>query len=269
MKAVLYSIIVVCLNSGENLIKTIDSIMNQDYFSYEVIVKDGMSTDGSIEKIKNKYNDSRIKIYSHYDTGIYDAMNQAIKYVKGQYLLFLNTGDCFYNEKVLSDMALNIKLNRSPDIIYGNQYHKALDTIVYSAPRINDFACYRNVPCHQTCFYSKVMFMERGYNPDYNVRADYEHFLYCYYKRKAVIRYAPVIVCEYEGEGYSETKENREKSKEQHREIVMHYMGAAKAYKYRLIMILSLAPLRTKIAENKKLSGIYNVVKKGFYKLKG
>jgi glycosyltransferase involved in cell wall biosynthesis len=269
MKVVSYSIIVVCLNSGENLIKTVDSIMGQDYFNYEVIVKDGLSTDGSIEKLKNKYSDSRVKIYSNYDTGIYDAMNQAIKYAKGEYLLFLNTGDSFYNEKVLSDMALQLEQKRMPDIIYGNQYHKALDTVVYSSPRINDFTCYRNVPCHQTCFYKRAMFMERGYNPEYNVRADYEHFLYCYYEKKAVIKYAPVIVCEYEGEGYSETSENKEKSKKQHREIVVHYMGRAKADKYRLIMLLSLAPLRTKISENKKLSSVYNALKKFFYKMKG
>jgi hypothetical protein len=101
------------------------------------------------------------------------------------------------------------------------------------------------------------------------VRADYEHFLYCYYEKKALIRYAPVIVAEYEGEGYSETKENRQLSKRQHREIVVHYMGRAKADKYRLIMILTLAPLRTVIAQNKYLSGIYNAVKTVLYKLKG
>lgn len=270
MRDILFSIIVVCLNSGENLIKTVDSVMSQSYFRFEIVIKDGMSTDGSIEKLKNKYNnDNRIKIYSNPDKGIYDAMNQSIKYTKGQYLLFLNTGDCLYNENVLSDMVMEIEKNHEPDIIYGNQYHKALDTIIYAAPKINDFACYRNVPCHQTCFYKRKMFSKRAYNPKYNVRADYEHFLYCYYEKKAVIRYAPVIVAEYEGEGYSETKENKKLSNKQHREIVIHYMGRAKADKYRLVMLLTLAPLRTLVAENKYLSGIYNAVKTFVYKLKG
>jgi hypothetical protein len=110
------------------------------------------------------------------------------------------------------------------------------------------------------------MFGERGYKPIYNVRADYEHFLYCYYEKKADIRYAPVIVAGYEGGGYSETKENKRLSKKQHREIVVHYMGRKKADRYRLVMWITLAPLRTFIAENKYLSGAYNALKSLAYK---
>jgi glycosyltransferase involved in cell wall biosynthesis len=247
----------------------VESILRQKYDNYEIIIKDGGSTDGSVKTLQNKYNYDRIKIYNKKDSGIYDAMNQGISCTRGEYLLFLNTGDNLYNEDVLSDMAVEIVKNNRPDIIYGNQYHKALDTVIYASPQINDFTCYRNVPCHQTCFYKCEMFADRAYNPKYTVRADYEHFLYCYYEKKALIRYAPVIVAEYEGEGYSETKENRQLSKRQHREIVVHYMGRAKADKYRLIMILTLAPLRTVIAQNKYLSGIYNAVKTVLYKLKG
>jgi glycosyltransferase involved in cell wall biosynthesis len=268
MSEIFYSIIVVCLNSGTNLTQTVDSILRQNYDNYEIIVKDGGSTDGSIE-VLHAYYDNRIKIYNKKDKGIYDAMNQAVKYANGDYYLFLNTGDNFYNDSVLSDMASKIIANNRPDIIYGNQYHKALDTVIYATPQINDFACYRNVPCHQTCFYKRDMFTYRAYNPKYNVRADYEHFLYCYYERKAVIKYANVIVAEYEGGGYSETKENKSQSKRQHREIVVHYMGRAKADKYRLIMLLTLAPLRTAIAENRYLSGAYNALKTIVYKLKG
>jgi glycosyltransferase involved in cell wall biosynthesis len=267
MSDIYYSIIVVCLNSGENLTKTIESILSQDYENYEVIIKDGGSTDDSIDIVKNRYNDNRITIKVQKDSGIYDAMNQAVGIAKGDYLLFLNTGDLFYNESVLKCMASEIVKCDKPDIIYGNQYHSGLDTVIYASPQINDFTCYRNVPCHQTCFYRKEMFNERAYEPKYNVRADYEHFLYCYYERKAVIKYAPVIVARYEGGGYSETKENRRNSKKQHREIVVHYMGAAKANKYRLIMWLTLAPLRTAIAENKYLSGVYNALKTVAYKV--
>jgi glycosyltransferase involved in cell wall biosynthesis len=267
MKDIFYSIIVVCLNSGERLALTVDSILRQYYENFEVIIKDGGSTDGSLENLKNKYSDSRIKIFEKKDSGIYDAMNQAVTYAGGDYFLFLNTGDKLYNDSVLFDMAHEIIENKRPGIIYGNQYHKALDTVIYAAPNINDFACYRNVPCHQTCFYSRDMFSDRAYMPKYTVRADYEHFLYCYYEKKAVIKYAPVIVAEYEGEGFSETKENKLRSKKQHREIVVRYMGRRKADKYRLIMIITLAPLRTWVAENKYLSSAYNALKTIVYKV--
>ena len=77
----------------------------------------------------------------------------------------------------------------------------------------------------------------------------------------------PVVVASYEGGGYSETKENKKRSARQHREIVVQYMGKKKADKYRAITLLTLAPLRSAIADNKYLSGIYNGLKTAIYKV--
>ena len=48
MKRITFSIIVVCLNAGDKLRRTVGSILAQSYPHYEIIVKDGMSTDGSV-----------------------------------------------------------------------------------------------------------------------------------------------------------------------------------------------------------------------------
>lgn len=260
-----YSVIVVCLNAGQRLCETVKSILGQTYRNFEVVIKDGGSTDGSVEALASAYQDSRIHVHRQKDNGIYDAMNQAVKLAAGTYFLFLNAGDSFYDEHVLERITDEIK-HKKADIIYGNLYHKALDTIIYAAPEINDFTCYRNVPCHQTCFYHRTLFDKRGYLPKYTVRADYEHFLWCYYKRKAAICYVPEVIASYEGGGYSETKENRKRSARQHREIVVHYMGKKKADFYRLVMLLTLAPLRSAIAGNAYLSGVYNGIKTAIYK---
>ncbi|MDE7478688.1 MAG: glycosyltransferase [Lachnospiraceae bacterium] len=269
---IMYSVIVVCLNAGHRLYETIDSILEQNYKNFEIIIKDGGSLDDSVKRLALQYQDERIHVHTKKDNGIYDAMNQAVKLAKGEYFLFLNTGDSFYNEHVLEKITYEIdefrKKNIKTDIIYGNMYHKALDTVIYASPEINDFTCYRNVPCHQTCFYHRTMFDIRGYRPAYNVRADYEHFLWCYYEQKAVISYVPVVIASYEGGGYSETKENKKWSKRQHREIVVHYMGKKKANRYKMVMLLTLAPLRSAIADSKYLSVVYNGVKTTIYKLK-
>ena len=271
MNNVFYSIIVVCLNAGERLHDTIESILQQTYTNYEIIIKDGGSSDGSVEELQEAFHDERMHIHIRKDSGIYDAMNQAVQLAQGEYDLFLNAGDSFYDETVLDKITEEINRikneNKNADVIYGNLYHKALDTIIYAAPEINDFTCYRNVPCHQTCFYHRSMFETRGYKPEYNVRADYEHFLWCFYEKKAKIWYVPVIVASYEGGGYSETKENKKRSARQHREIVVRYMGRKRADKYRWIMLLTLAPLRSAIADNKYLSGIYNGLKTAIYKV--
>lgn len=269
-----YSILVVCLNAGNRLLDTIESIMSQTYQNYEVIIKDGESTDGSLERVRSQYAAymDRIRIYRQKDSGIYDAMNQAVTYAKGDYYLFLNTGDSFFDKQVLEKITDGIfekkkELRSYPDIVYGNMYHKALDNVIYAAPQMNDFTCYRNVPCHQTCFYHRSMFAERGYEPKYNVRADYEHFLWCFYEKKAKICYLPVMTAAYEGGGYSETKEHRKQSARQHKEITQHYMGKAKALKYRCILLVTLAPLRSVLAGNKYFSGIYNGLKTMIYRL--
>lgn len=269
---IIYSIIVVCLNSGKRLHDTVESILCQKYRRYEIIIKDGGSSDGSIEQLMEKFHDERLHIYTSEDTGIYDAMNQALEWAQGEYYVFLNTGDCFYDEHVLDKITHEIKglkkENKELSIIYGNLYHKTLNTVIFSAPEINDFTCYRNVPCHQCCFYHRTMFDTRGYRPEYNVRADYEHFLWCFYEKKAKIWYVPVIVAVYEGGGYSETKENKKRSACQHREIVRHYMGRKKAARYRLIMLLTFAPLRSAIADSRYLSGFYNGIKNTIYRIK-
>ena len=286
MQKPFFSIIVVSLNPGERLEKTLDSIGKQTYANYEVILKDGGSTDGSLSSLQEKgyfENKKQIKIIQEKDSSIYDGMNQAVTKISGRFVQFLNCGDYFYSDRVLEEVAAFIEeaekvkedkcwngdLGREefPRIYYGNQYNQLQNTIVYSAPQINDFTCYRNVPCHQVCFYDYRLFEKRAYKTEYKVRGDHEHFLYSIYREGAKGISMPVIVVSYEGGGFSETKENRRRSALELREIATEYLGKGKVFKYRMIMWLTLAPLRTMIAESPALSGMYNAVKRGIYKL--
>ena len=289
MQKPFFSIVVVSLNPGERLEKTLNSILKQTFTDYEVVLKDGGSTDGSLSGLLEKgyfEGKDQIHLIQEKDKSIYDGMNQAVSHVKGRYVQFLNCGDYFYSDRVLEEVADFIEKQRKeraevqvagdfaievveeqPKIYYGNQYNQLQDTIIYSAPQINDFTCYRNVPCHQVCFYDYRLFEKRAYELRYKVRADYEHFLYSIYEEGAKGISMPVVIASYEGGGFSETKENRKRSAMEHREITTKYLGKSKVFKYRMIMWLTLAPLRTAIAENPALSGIYNGIKNGIYKL--
>ena len=99
-----FSIIVVCLNPGPKLNQTLDSILSQTYPSFEIIVKDGGSRDGSIETMRE---DRRIHLYQESDHSIYEAMNQAVSHVTGDYILFLNCGDLFYDDEVLTHITVH------------------------------------------------------------------------------------------------------------------------------------------------------------------
>lgn len=153
-----------------------------------------------------------------------------------------------------------------PRIFYGDIYDALRGQVVASNPHMDDFACYRNVPCHQACIYHHSLFAERGYEPIYRVRADYEHFLWCFFREHARPRYIPVTLASYEGGGFSETPENRKRSAREHREITALYMSRGQRLRYRLILLATLAPLRTRMAESPVWSGFYNTCKKRIYR---
>ncbi len=278
-----FSIIVVCYNAGEKLRKTIESIRSQTDNDYEIIVQDGLSTDGSVERLSAG---ADLKIFREQDEGIYDAMNRAVSHAAGQYLFFLNCGDYFADEEVLAKVKREIvengqkggkeaadicgreKKGSRPTIFYGNIRERATGAHVMSNPAIDDFACYRNVPCHQACFYDRRLLKKRGFRTCYRVRADYEHFLWCYYRARAAMVYMPFIVASYEGDGFSENRENRKRSAVEHAHIVKKYMGRRQIGKYRLIMLLTLAPLRTFLSGNRATAGTYQEIKRRLYRMK-
>lgn len=310
-----FSIIVVCLNEGEKLHKTVKSILDQTEEDYEIIVKDGGSTDGSVEELikdggstdgsveelikdggftddsesasgKLPVKSDKCRIYREKDSGIYDAMNQAIKYASGEYILFLNCGDYFYQEDVLSKVKrlmeeyknrageslrgrqeANRRGENSPLLFYGNIRERMTGALVQSNPKMDDFGCYRNVPCHQACFYDRKLFASRGFDTEYLVRADYEHFLWCFYKAQACTVYLPVTVASYEGGGFSETGKNVKVSAREHKQIVGKYMPPAKVLQYRLLMMLTLAPVRTYLARNPVTAGMYQTCKRKVYEV--
>ncbi len=245
--------------------KTIESILCQTETDYEIVVKDGGSTDGSVDGLKA---DGKISVYCEKDRGIYDAMNQALRHVRGDYICFLNCGDYFDDGKVLQEVKKQIAQNKSsrPVIFYGNIRERRTGALVQSNPALDDFACYRNLPCHQACFYDRRLFDSRLFDLKYKVRADYEHFLWCLYVAKAAAVYMPVTAASYEGGGYSESKRGKRQSAREHREIVVKYIPKNKVQKYRLVMLLTLAPLRTWIARNPVTAGVYQKVKKRVYK---
>lgn len=262
-----FSVIVVCLNPGDKLNQTLDSILQQTYADYEVVVKDGGSSDGSVEQMRQ---DERIRLFTEKDTGIYDAMNQAVAHAEGDFVIFMNCGDVFHHHTVLEEAARRVEQEKIKEnlVLYGDTYSAKNDVLITSAPKITGFTCYRNIPCHQSCFYATKLCKDKPFDAGYRIRADYDHFLWCFYVAKAKMLNLGVTVSSYEGGGYSESKANRKRDKEEHEQITAAYMSKAELFKYRAIMLCTLAPCRKLLAENKLFSGVYHWLKECLYRRK-
>ncbi len=252
-----FSIIVVCLNAGDKLLETLESVRSQTFPDYEIVIKDGGSRDGSVDRAKELLAaDLRVRFFEEQDTGIYEAMNQAVAHATGAFCIFLNCGDHFHDEKVLENMAAGMKKDDANVVYYGDRFLVTSGSVEHSPVKITPFVCYRNIPCHQTCFYSRDLFAEEGYRPKYKVRADYEHFLRCFFTKGTRFVHLQVVVADYEGGGYSDV--HVAESAAEHREITGMYLSVFQRFYCRAFLILTLQPLRQAMARSRRFSGFYN-----------
>lgn len=267
-----FSVIVVCLNPGEKLNQTLESILSQTCQDFEIIVKDGGSRDGSIEELQKSIGDlesRNIRLYVEKDSGIYDAMNQAVSYAKGEYLIFMNCGDAFFDKEVLEKIDGYIRQEENattPLLLYGNTYSVKNHAVITSPPHITGFTCYRNIPCHQSCVYSARLCKEKPYDLQYRIRADYDHFLWCYYEAEAKMVKMDITAASYEGGGFSESKENLKRDREEHKQITAAYMQKGEIFWYQLLLWCTLAPLRKWLAESPVFSSMYHRIKGKIYR---
>lgn len=257
-----FTVITVTYNAGDKLKETVTGILQQTYDNYEIVIKDGLSTDGSLNKLPA---DERIRLESREDKGIYDAMNQAVAMAEGDYIIFMNCGDFFYDENVLKNVADAIEKNPGRGIYYGDAYFRLSKEVLHMPREITDFVCYRHIPCHQACIFAKELFTDKAFDLSYRIRADYEFFLRQYYQKAVKPFYTGYVIANYEGGGYSETKENRKRDKKEHRKITGLYMKKSKLFLYRFIMIITLQPLRYWISQRSCFAGVYDKIKTAVY----
>lgn len=208
MEAPLISIITVNLNDLQGLKKTVQSVFDQTYKNYELIIIDGGSSDGSKEHIESC--DRRLHYWvSEPDDGIYNAMNKGIDHAGGDYLLFLNSGDYLVDKAVLQSF-----INHHPieDIIYGNSLIESRGNLcVKKMPVIRNIGkSLTNTINHQTIFFKKSLFEDGSrYNCDYKIVADWVFLNEAMIKKKIQTRHINVTVSFFNLDGISSDKEAR------------------------------------------------------------
>ncbi len=278
-----FTVVTVSFNSGTKLTETIKNVLKQDFADFEILVKDGGSKDDSLSFLKEYLGNEgfregtpgvyekqspgcRVRIVSEKDTGIYDAMNTAVKLAGGEYISFMNCGDFFASEDVLTNAAAVMEKTGNKEIYYGDAYFRRVGNVIHMPKEITPSVCYRHIPNHQSCFFKRELWRHKQLNPKYRIRADYEFFLYQYFENKVRPVYLGITVCDYEGGGYSETKENKKRDAYEHHVITEKYMTKAQLRKEKVFRVVTLQPVRKWIAQDSPFSGVYDKVKKSIYR---
>src|ERR1700761_611826 len=109
------SVITIVYNNVRDIERTMLSVINQTYQNVEYIIVDGLSNDGTLDII-HKYSDKVAKLISEKDEGIYDAMNKGLAAATGDYVIFMNSGDEFYDINTVSNVFAS---EPGADIYYG------------------------------------------------------------------------------------------------------------------------------------------------------
>ncbi|MEZ4858026.1 MAG: glycosyltransferase family 2 protein [Flavobacteriaceae bacterium] len=217
------SIITINYNNVLGLEKTIQSVISQTYNNYEFIVVDGASTDGSVALLEH------YKAYIHCsisekDAGIYHAMNKGIKMAKGDYLLFLNSGDVLTSASALIDFVDHPLFKG--DIIYGD-YQFENGEKVYPDTLPSNYFMKTSLP-HQSTFFNRRVFELMGpYDETYQIGADRAFFIQCFESKKITFQHIPYFLTLFDLSGVSNNSAYLKKKETEDEQMLFQFYGTA------------------------------------------
>ena len=184
-----FSIVTITFNATACLPRTLQSVAAQQYPHVEHLLIDGASTDGTVEMIR-EYMEQRaasahyIKMWSEPDKGLYDAMNKGLAHATGDYVLFLNAGDCLPNDRTLADIVRRCQLDNYtpqalPAVLYGytlitDGRGKLLRKRHHTPPRELTWRSFSRgmLVCHQAFYARTDVAKALPYNLHYRYSAD-------------------------------------------------------------------------------------------------
>lgn len=188
------SLILTSYNCRENIKRTLKSIETQDYPDVEVVIVDGISTDGTVDVIRKFERVSRYECHwvSEKDRGLYDAMNKGLLLATGEIIAFFN--DLFLRSDAISLMVKAITDGDSDgahaDLIYATD-----DKVKRYWKMGNGKMTQGWMPGHPTLYLKREVYDKYGnYNIDYKCSADYEFMIRMLKDGHIRLAYVPVTL---------------------------------------------------------------------------
>lgn len=207
------SIVTINRNNADGLRRTLESTFagQPGFDDWEQIVVDGASTDGSLA-VLDKWNDNPHLGWhvSEPDTGLYNAMNKGAAHARGEYLLFLNSGDVLlpdslrmvFKEPFNADLVVsNMTMNRNGiETPYFPHAPDRIDPIYF---------LFRTLPHQGTLISRKLHESLGGYNERFCIAADLDFFFRCFTTGTPVLKWIPSSFSMFFDDGVSNRPESR------------------------------------------------------------
>lgn len=217
------SIITICLNSENNIRKTIESVLNQNFKDFEYIVIDGGSQDKTLAII-NEYSNLIDYFISEKDFGIFDAQNKGANHSNCNYLLFLNAGDYLCNENVLNNI---FSFDFDEDLIYGDiiyQFKNGFKFRKRMPSQITPIFMLLNSLPHPSCLIKRSLFNKiGGFDERIKFSSDYDFFLKALFVENCSYHYLNFPISVFNLDGVSSDKRNKKIILEERKKAQIKY----------------------------------------------
>lgn len=244
----------VTYNAEALIARTIHSVEQQTYAHIEHVIVDGNSQDNTL-KLIHHYQErnsiaaihDEIVCISEPDEGLYDAMNKAIDLATGDYILFLNAGDCFHDSETLSKVARAATETSSlPAVIYGDTHlvdgeGHFLRNRRLTPPEHLNWRSFKEgmLVCHQAFFARTDLARQFHYDRQYRFSADFDWCIRI--MREADRLQQPLVnlhdvVADYLNEGL--TTRNHKASLWERFSIMSHHYGLIPTLFYHLWFVI-------------------------------
>jgi glycosyltransferase involved in cell wall biosynthesis len=198
-----FTIIIPTYNSAATLKACIDSVLDQQFRDFELLIVDAVSTDETV-KIVNSYSllSDSIRLLSEKDKGIYDAMNKSIQLANPSWLYFLGSDDQLYDNTILQKVYSRIRQLPGTEIVYGDVWSERFKGI-YDGPFDYNKILKKNIS-HQAIFFRKEVFEKTGnFDLRYKAQADWDHNLKWLLAKDIKKEYIDVVIALYADGGFS------------------------------------------------------------------
>lgn len=237
----LFTIATVTYNAEATLERTLKSVASQDYARIEHLIIDGCSKDHTLSLVQRYVEENQarhnIRLICEPDNGLYDAMNKALLAATGDYIVFLNAGDCLHSTDTITALAEQAQWtkggHRHPAILYGDTHIVDNDGNFLRRRRLTPpenltQKSFLNgmLVCHQSFYVRTDIAKQEPYDLDYRYSADFDwciRIIRRANRRRIRIVNTHLVLTDYLNEGM--TTRNHQASLKERFRIMTHYYG--------------------------------------------